>query len=84
MHRKSSRVGAHEAKTRLPELLRAVQAGARFTITRRGKPVAELVPLGITRRQSAATSVKQMKDYLHEHAPVESSHLEALIEKGRD
>ena len=28
----------------LPELLREVQKGKRFTITHRGKPVADLVP----------------------------------------
>lgn len=37
-------VGAYEAKTRLPELLREVQAGRSYVITVRGKPVAELVP----------------------------------------
>ena len=34
----------HEAKTRLTELLRAVEAGERVVITRHGKPVAELGP----------------------------------------
>lgn len=37
-------IGAFDAKTRLPELLRAVQKGQRFTITHRGKPVATLAP----------------------------------------
>ena len=37
-------IGAYEAKTRLPELLRQVKAGKRFTITNRGQPVADLVP----------------------------------------
>ena len=38
-------VGAFEAKTHLSELLAAVEAGERVTITRRGKPVARLVPI---------------------------------------
>jgi prevent-host-death family protein len=38
-------VGAFEAKTHLSELLDLVTLGERFTITRRGKPVAMLVPL---------------------------------------
>jgi prevent-host-death family protein len=37
-------VGAYEAKTRLPELLRDVERGERITITVRGRPVAELAP----------------------------------------
>ena len=38
-------IGAFEAKTHLSELLAAVEAGEAFTITRRGKPVAELRPV---------------------------------------
>lgn len=37
-------VAVYEAKTRLSELLDAVQAGEEVTITRRGVPVARLVP----------------------------------------
>ena len=38
-------VGAFEAKTHLSELLDLAAMGERFTITKRGKPVAMLVPL---------------------------------------
>jgi len=37
-------IGSYDAKTRLPEILRRVEAGESFTITNRGRPVAELVP----------------------------------------
>ena len=40
----AKKIGAFDAKTRLPELLRAVRRGQRFTITHRGKPVATLAP----------------------------------------
>ena len=33
-----------EAKNRLPELIRAVEAGEHVVITRHGKPVAQLAP----------------------------------------
>ena len=36
-------VGAFEAKTKFAELLDKVEAGETVTITRRGKPVAQLV-----------------------------------------
>lgn len=39
-----SEVGAFEAKTNLPRLLKRVQAGERFVITRHNRPVAELIP----------------------------------------
>lgn len=37
-------IGSYDAKTKLPEILRRVEAGESFTITNRGKPVAELIP----------------------------------------
>ena len=40
-----STVGSFEAKTRLAELLDKVEAGETVTITRRGKPVAQLIPV---------------------------------------
>jgi hypothetical protein len=39
---KRTEIGAREAKLRLPELLDMVRAGNRFTITHRGKAVAEV------------------------------------------
>ncbi len=37
-------VPVKEAKAKLTELLRAVEAGERITLTRHGKPIADLVP----------------------------------------
>jgi prevent-host-death family protein len=37
-------VGAFEAKTHLPKLLDRVERGESVTITRHGRPVAQLVP----------------------------------------
>lgn len=37
-------VSLADAKSRLSELLDRVEAGSSFTITRRGKPVAQVVP----------------------------------------
>lgn len=39
-------VGAYEAKTHLPKLLERVARGERITITKHGRPVAELIPAG--------------------------------------
>lgn len=47
-------VGAFEAKTRLSELLAAVEAGEEVRITRRGQPVARLVPDGAAAQRRAA------------------------------
>jgi prevent-host-death family protein len=39
-------IGAFEAKTHLSELLDLAAMGRRFTITKRGRPVAMIVPVG--------------------------------------
>jgi prevent-host-death family protein len=39
------RVGVHEAKTRLSQLLRLVDSGQEVEISRGGEPVARLVPI---------------------------------------
>ena len=51
-------VGAFEAKTHLSELLAAVEAGETVTITRRGKPVAQLGPVRSCARERAAAAVR--------------------------
>ena len=38
------KIGAFEAKTNLPRLLKRVQAGERFVITKHSRPVADLIP----------------------------------------
>ena len=43
--RKYTEIGAFDAKTRLSEILRKVNQGERFTITVRGRAVANLVPV---------------------------------------
>jgi len=37
-------IGSYEAKTKLPEILRRVESGEAFTITNRGKPIADVIP----------------------------------------
>ena len=44
-------VSIAEAKNRLPELIREVEAGGAVVITRHGKPVAQLAPPPVERRQ---------------------------------
>jgi prevent-host-death family protein len=46
-------VGSFEAKTKLAELLDRVEAGETVTITRRGRPVAKLVPVVVDEAERA-------------------------------
>jgi prevent-host-death family protein len=59
-------VGAFEAKTHLSELLERVKAGREITITKRGSPVAKLVP--ITRRTTADQRAAAIKRILERSA----------------
>ena len=59
-------IGAFEAKTHLSELLAAVEAGEAFTITRRGKPVAELRPVSdavdvMAERRKAIAEIAELR-----------------------
>ncbi len=50
-------IGAYEAKTKLPEILRRVESGEAFTITNRGKPVADIIPSRAGRNQVTQSAI---------------------------
>jgi len=50
-------IGAFEAKAQLSRLLRAVEQGQRFTISVRGKPVADLIPHRADATEAVAAAV---------------------------
>lgn len=57
-------VGAFEAKTHLSALLRSVQLGEQITITKRGKPVAQLMPVNqvsINERANLALRMEKLR-----------------------
>lgn len=54
-------IGSFDAKAKLSGLLRAVQRGQRYTITLRGRPVADLVPSESAIHQDAHAAVEAMR-----------------------
>ena len=74
-------IGAYEAKTKLPELLRQVQAGKRFTITNRGKAIADLVP---SEGQTAAAAIDQFLSFKKSNSVRAKIDIKAAIEEGRE
>lgn len=56
----STEIGSYEAKTKLPEILRRVESGEVFTITNRGKAVAELIPSRLVNRKKARLAVSNL------------------------
>jgi prevent-host-death family protein len=76
-------VGSYEAKTKLPELLRGVQAGNRYTITLRGEAVADLVPANDKTHSDTLVAADEMLCFMQERKPVGDVDLKALISEGR-
>jgi prevent-host-death family protein len=79
-------IGAYDAKTRLPELLREVKAGKRFTITNRGEAIADLVPSETTRTPDARAAIEKFQAFMRDN-PVKRQRqvsIKALIEAGRE
>ena len=76
-------VGSYEAKTKLPELLRGVQLGKRYTITLRGELVADLVPAQGNKRSVAAAAADEMRSFMRARKPVADVDLKAIINEGR-
>ena len=74
-------IGAYEAKTHLAKLLERVERGEHLTITRHGKPVAQLIPVPSDRQQArqAAARIVQRRRHLKK-APL--AELMATIHEG--
>lgn len=79
------KVGIFEAKTRLSEIVRLAEAGQRFTITVRGRAVAEVVPPSAPVRKRSAKEVEEALWRLRHPRIKGISHEEirAAIEEGR-
>jgi len=76
-------VGSYEAKTRLPELLRGIRVGNRYTITLRGEAVADLVPAEDGKRADAMAAVDDMLAFMQARKPAGGIDIKALINEGR-
>ena len=75
------KIGSYDAKTKLPEILRRVEAGESFTITNRGKPIADVVPSGANSHLkiiTAITNIRKAKKH-----KLSDSELKDMIESGR-
>jgi len=78
-------VGTYEAKTHLPRLLSQVEKGESITITKRGKPIAKLVPADAAETKDVKQVIEEMLNYRDQHGPVLGDDLtiRKMIEEGR-
>jgi prevent-host-death family protein len=76
-------VGAFEAKTHLPQLLERVARGEKITITKRGKPIAMLVPAPL-KKSDVRKAVKRMQQFRERMGPkLKGLSIAELVSEGR-
>jgi prevent-host-death family protein len=56
-------IGAFDAKTKLSEILRKVEQGERFTITVRGRAVADVVPTQRRDQRRVKEAVEALRNF---------------------
>ena len=77
----NTEIGTYDAKTKLAEILRKVENGENFTITNRGKPVADLVPSRSSGKLKVETAINNLLK-IRKHK-VSDSDLNEMKENGR-
>ena len=76
-------IGAFDAKTRLSEILRKVDLGERFTITVRGRAVADVVPTQARNQRAIDEAVEQLLA-MPKISGVSAETIKEWIEEGRE
>jgi prevent-host-death family protein len=76
-------VGAFDAKTHLSDLLDRVEAGEEIVITRRGKPVARLVPVIVEATPGFDSLVEEFRALRKGVTLPEGMTIKDLINEGR-
>jgi prevent-host-death family protein len=75
-------VGAYEAKTHLPRLLKRVRQGEPVTITKHGVPIARLVPVDDTSRPGLGETIDALRAWRRGHR-LDGPTLAELVRDGR-
>lgn len=57
---RSEKIDSYEAKIKLPEILRRVEKGETFTITSRGKPIADVIPSRLNKKHRKQAAIKNI------------------------
>lgn len=77
-------IGSYEAKTHLPRILKEVEAGREFTVTRNGKAIAKIVPIEGEKmsRQEAIDQLKKLRKEVNFKLP-EGMTYKDMVNEGR-
>jgi prevent-host-death family protein len=77
-------VGSYEAKTHLPALLERVARGETITITKHGRPIAQLVPVQPEQKRDVKQVVEEMLAYRdRQNRTLGGISVRELVEEGR-
>ena len=76
------RIGTHEAKTRLSELLAKVRKGQEFLITNRGEPVAKLLPASKPNQNQIRRAIKEIRE-IQSRNRLDGLKIRDMIDEGR-
>lgn len=76
-------VGSYEAKTHLPQLLDEVAKGETITITKRGVPVAKLVPPSAGRWADVGAAIDAIRELRKGVKPLDGLTIREMIDEGR-
>ena len=76
-------VANNEMKAKLSHLLDQVEAGEEITVTRRGVPIARIIPEHPPAKTDVAALIERIKSTRHK-STLEELNLSDLIEEGRD
>ena len=77
-------IGAFEAKTHFSQILEKAEKGEDFIVTKRGKPVAKIIPFEQEKKMTFTEAVEQLKEFrkLYRGEPG-SFNIREAIEEGR-
>jgi prevent-host-death family protein len=75
-------IGGREARIHFSQLLEDVARGETITITRRGVPVARLVPTEENRRQKISEAIAELREFGRGHK-LDGITIRELIDEGR-
>jgi len=80
----SQQIGAFEAKTHFSQIIDKVEHGADYVVTRRGKPVAKIIPFEQKPEMTRAEAFEKLKEMRkHFRGKPGSFNIKEAIEEGR-
>jgi len=82
MKTNNNTIGAFDAKTHLSQLLEEVQNGNEIIITKRGKPIARLIPYRKEKKNKSIKEILETFDTIRESVK-EKVNIKSYIAEGR-